>query len=81
MAMIDKVPDAVKETYLKMKGEHGKKVELKVIGGNYYLYIARGIWDKEKKKPVKRTVLFGSIDENGAFRRRSQKNIFLLHGL
>jgi len=43
MAMIDNVPDAVKETYLKMKGEHGKKVELKVIGGNYYLYIARGI--------------------------------------
>jgi|GEM_PF-5255480 hypothetical protein len=37
MAMMDKVPDAVKDTYLKMKGEHGKKLELKVIGGSYYL--------------------------------------------
>ena len=35
MPMIDNVPDAVKETYLKMKSEHGKKLELKVIGGNY----------------------------------------------
>jgi transposase len=76
MAMMDKVPDAVKDTYMKMKGEHGKKLELKVIGGNYYLYIARGIWDKEKKKPVKRTVLLGSIDENGTFREKKTKRIF-----
>ena len=45
MSMIDNVPDAVKETYFKMKNEHGKKLELKVIGKNYYLYVARGIWD------------------------------------
>jgi len=75
MAMMDKVPDAVKDTYMKMKGEHGKKLELIVIGGNYYLYIARGIWDKEKK-PVKRTVLLGSIDENGTFREKKTKRIF-----
>jgi hypothetical protein len=62
--------------YLKMKGEHGKKLELKVIGGNYYLYIARGIWDKDKKKPVKRTVLLGSIDKNGKFRKKMPKKIF-----
>ena len=43
--------------------ENGKKLELKVIGKNYYLYVARGIWDKKKKKPVKKTVLMGSIDE------------------
>ena len=36
MSMIDNVPDAVKNTYLKMKNEQGKKLELKVIGGNYY---------------------------------------------
>jgi transposase len=76
MAMIDSVPNAVKNTYLKMKDEHGKKLELKVIGGNYYLYIARGIWDKKRKKPVKRTVLFGSIDENGTFREKKPKRIF-----
>lgn len=44
--MIDNAPKVVEKTYLKMKGEHGKKVELKIIGGNYYLYIARGIWDQ-----------------------------------
>ena len=55
--MIDNVPDAVKNTYLKMKSEQGKKLELKVIGGSYYLYVAKGIWDKKKKKPVKKTVL------------------------
>ena len=76
MPMIDNVPDAVKETYLKMKGEQGKKLELKVIGGNYYLYVAKGIWDKKRKKPVKKTVLMGSIDETGTFRGKRPKRIF-----
>ena len=43
MTMIDNAPDAVKKTYLRMKREKGNKVELKVIGGNYYLYAARGM--------------------------------------
>ena len=41
--MVDSVPDAVKGTYLNMKSKQGKKLELKVIGGNYHLYIARGV--------------------------------------
>ena len=49
MSMIDNVPDAVKETYLKMKSENGKKLELMVIAGNYYLYIANGIWGRKKR--------------------------------
>ena len=76
MSMIDNAPDAVKETYLKMKNEQGKKLELKVIGGNYYLYVAKGIWDKKRKKPVKKTVLMGSIDETGTFREKRPKRIF-----
>lgn len=59
--MIDNAPDAVKKTYLKMKGEQGKKLELKTIGGNYYLYVAMGTWDKKKKKSMKKAVLMGSI--------------------
>ncbi len=74
--MIDSAPEAVRKTYLKMKGEHGKKLELKVIGGNYYLYVAGGIWDKKKKKSVKKTVLMGSTDENGTHRERRTKRIF-----
>ena len=74
--MMDNAPDAVKETYLRMKSEHGKKLELKIIGGNYYLYVARGVWDRKKKKPVKRTVLMGSIDENGTYREKRPKKIF-----
>ncbi len=31
--MIDSVPDAVKSTYLNMKSEQGKKLELKVMAG------------------------------------------------
>ena len=76
MSKFDDAPDAVKETYLKMKNEQGKKLELKIIGGNYYLYIAKGVWDKKRKKPVKRTVLFGSIDENGTFTKKKAKRIF-----
>ena len=76
MGMIDNVPDAVKGTYLDMKSEQGKKLELKVIGGNYYLYIAKGVWDKKKKKPVKKTVLLGSIDGNGTFREKRPKRVF-----
>jgi hypothetical protein len=52
MSTMDDAPDVVKETYLRMKSEQGKKLELKVIVGNYYLYVAKGIWDKKKKKPV-----------------------------
>lgn len=76
MAVIDTVPEPVRETYLRMKNEHGKKVELKIIGGNYYLYIAKGVWDRKKKKPVKKTTLFGSIDESGTFRGKKAKRIF-----
>ncbi len=76
MAVIVNIPDPVKETYLRMRSEHGKKLELKVIGGNYYLYIAKGIWDKKKKKPVEKTVLLGSIDENGTFTKKKAKRIF-----
>ena len=76
MSLIDNAPDAVKETYRKMKSEQGKKLELKVIGGNYYLYVAKGIWDKKKKKPVKKTVLMGSIDETGAYREKRPRRIF-----
>ena len=74
--MIDNAPDAVKITYQKMKSEQSKKLELKVIGGNYYLYVAKGIWDKKEKKPVKKTVLMGSIDENGTYREKRPKRIF-----
>ena len=56
MSMIDNAPGAVKETYLKMKNEQGKKLELKVIGGNYYLYVAKGIWDRK---------IFNLLDSNG----------------
>ena len=76
MSMIDNAPDAVKNTYLKMKSEQGKKLELKVIGGNYYLYVAKGIWDKKRKKPVKKMVLMGSIYETGTFRGKRPKRIF-----
>ena len=76
MAMIDNAPDAVKEIYFKMKNEKGKKIELKVIGGNYYIYAASGVWDKVKKKPVKKTVLMGKIDDNGIYREKKPKSIF-----
>ncbi len=76
MAVIDNIPDPVKETYLRIRSDHGKKLELKFIGGNYYLYIAKGVWDKKRKKPVKKTVLFGSIDANGTFTKKEAKRIF-----
>ncbi len=44
MSMIDNATDAVKNAYLKMKSEQGKKFELKVIGGNYYRYVAKGAY-------------------------------------
>ena len=76
MAVIDHVPDAVRKTYLEMKSEQGKKLELKVISGKYYIYVARGVWDKKKKKPVKKTVLMGTIHENGTFISKRPKKIF-----
>ena len=74
--MIDNAPVLVRDTYLRMKDEHGKKLELKIIEGNYYLYIARGVWDKNRKKSVKKTTLIGSIDNDGTFRPKKEKKIF-----
>ena len=74
--MIDNSPATVRETYMRMKNEYGKKLELKIIGGKYYLYIAKGLWDSKKKKAVKKTTLLGSIDENGTFREKKPKRIF-----
>ena len=59
-----------------MKNEQRKKLELRIIGGDYCLYVAKGIWDRKKKKPVKKTVLIGSIDENGTYREKRPKRIF-----
>ena len=76
MSMLDNSPAAVRETYLRMKNERGKKLELKIRGGKYYLYMAKGVWDRKKKKPVKKTTLFGSIDEDGTFREKKPRRIF-----
>ena len=70
MTIVDNAPAVVRETYFRMKREKGNKIELKVIGGNYYLYTARGVWDKNRKKPVKKTVLMGTIDDNGIYREK-----------
>lgn len=53
--MIHYAPNTIKETYLKLENDHGKNLELKIIWGNYYLNVAKGIWDKKKKEPVMRT--------------------------
>lgn len=45
-------------------------MELKITRGNYYLYVAKDIWDKKKKKFVKKAVLNGSIDESGTYREK-----------
>ena len=74
MTIIDNAPDAVKKTYFRMKKEKGNKIELKTIMGNYYLYAARGVWDKNKKKPVKKTVLMRKIDENGMYREKGRED-------
>ena len=76
MTVLENLPMEVKETYLNMKKDYGKKLELKVIDGKYYLYIAKDVWDKSKKKPVKKTVLLGSIDTDGTFRKKRPKRIF-----
>ncbi|MEM0133637.1 MAG: hypothetical protein QXU18_00190 [Thermoplasmatales archaeon] len=62
--MIDSVPDAVKNTCLNINSEKGEKLELNVIGWNCYLYKEKGVWGRKKKKPVMKTVLPGSADEN-----------------
>ena len=43
MTIIDNAPNAIKEKYFRMKRERANKVELKVVGGNYYLYATRGV--------------------------------------
>ena len=49
MSMIDNVLGAVKETYLKMKSEQGKKLELKVIGETITCMLQRAYGTKRKR--------------------------------
>ena len=47
--MIYNAPYAVIETFLKMKSERGKKIELKVIGRNYNRYLHRSYGTRRER--------------------------------
>lgn len=52
-------PDWIKE---KLKGK--KNVEVKEHNGKYYLYGYKNVWDKEKKRPVKKTWYIGRLKKD-----------------
>ena len=52
--MFDSTPDTVKETYLMMKREQGKKLELKVIGENIACMLQRSYGRKREKGQCRR---------------------------
>lgn len=55
--------------------EREKGIELKRINGGYYVYLAVGVRDRERRKSVKKTVYVGSIDAEGFFHPKMERPI------
>lgn len=81
--MPDDVPARVMKTFKELKGEKEGYIELKEVNGRYYVHRSTSVWDKEEKRPKKKSNYLGSINFEGEFkpknpqgRRESKKEVF-----
>lgn len=61
------VPPQVEETFKGLKERKDGYLQLRNIGGGWYVQQATSVWDREEKKTKKITTHLGSITEGGKF--------------
>lgn len=62
-----RLPKQVLETLHGLREEKKLYLEIKKIKGRFCVYNSTSRWSKEKKKPVKKTYYFGTIQPTGKF--------------
>ena len=70
--MARKRPDWVLKLLKELKETLNIKVEARYINGNWYAYEVNSKWDKERKRPVKKTIYLGKL-KSGKFIPKKQK--------
>ena len=70
------LPLKIRETWEAMKSQHREHLEVKQIHGHYYLYTATSVWSRDRKKPIKKTDMLGTIDLDGTFHAKKPKKKF-----
>ncbi|MGI0100330.1 MAG: Lrp/AsnC family transcriptional regulator [Candidatus Micrarchaeaceae archaeon] len=72
------LPMRVKATFLKLKKENSKYIEIKHIKNYFFVYQSTSRWDKNKRKPVKVPLYLGRITNKGEFipaKRKKPRNL------
>ncbi|MCL5430000.1 MAG: Lrp/AsnC family transcriptional regulator [Candidatus Marsarchaeota archaeon] len=72
---MDDVPQAVSQTYLKLKEKSDYCITLKKINSKFYVYKATTFWDRKDKKVRSRTEYVGKITESGKFVKRALRQV------
>lgn len=67
------VPTRVKETFEDLKDRKDGYLQLRNIGGGWYVQRASSVWDKEEKKSKKITTHLGAITEEGEFKPKTPR--------
>ncbi len=71
-----KLPEKITNTWESMKKKRSEHLEVKHIHGGYYLYAATSVWSRERKKPVKKTEMLGTINQDGTFHPKRPRKRF-----
>ena len=67
------LPKRVRATFMRLKRESSRYIEIKRIKGYFFVYQSTSRWDKEKGMPVKVPVYLGRIYNNGAFKEAARR--------
>jgi len=69
------LPPEVMKTLERIRREEQGYIEIKTIKGNYYVYRSTSEYDREQRKPVKRTSYMGRIMPDGTYIQKKHRAI------
>lgn len=68
------LPYLISETVKRLKAENGFYITVRRINGAYYLYKEWPVWDKYRKKQKVMSEYFGSVYEDGTFKKKASSH-------
>lgn len=72
--MKEKVPPSIADTFEKIRKELHGYIQLQFSNGSWCVRRATSKWDKDKKKPIKKSEHLGVITSNGIFKKKIPRN-------
>ncbi len=62
------IPTIVHEALKRLREQSSESLEIRVIKGGFYVYKVKNIWNRARKKQVKKGEYFGKIESDGTFK-------------